>query len=140
MYLYEFKSMKAFNYITILLALLGIIETAFPDVVVALSSERVCRNAVKLKLKEADFGSRGANIAKPIIIGFAEPELMEMIKDVNQGNISQEDIPDRIKDDMSNHSFFINNPFKIPINREKVSAEVSKEIRPLLKKECKGVS
>lgn len=132
--------MKVFNYIAILLAFFSTIEMTFPNVVVALSSERVCRNAVKQKLKEADFGSQGANIAKPIIIGFAEPELIEMIKDVNQGNISEKDMPDRIKSDLSNHSFFVKNPLKIPINRDKVSAEVAKEIKPLLKKECKGVS
>ena len=132
--------MKGFKYIAISIALLGVVGLSFPDVAVALSSERGCRNAVKRQLKAADFGSRGANIAKPIIIGFAEPEVMKIIKDVNQGNLSQEDIGDRVKNDLSNHSFFADNPFKIPINQEKVSAQVSKEIKPLLKKECKGVS
>ena len=132
--------MNRFKYIAISTALFGVIGANCPNVAVASSSEGVCRNAVKRQLKAADFGSRGANIAKPIIIGFAEPELIKVIKDVNQGNISQEDMPDRIKNDLSNHSFFVDNPFKIPINQEKVSAEVSKEIRPLLNKECKGVS
>ena len=132
--------MKGFKYIAISTALFGMIGAICPNFAVALSSERVCRNAVKRQLKGADFGSQGANIAKPIIIGFAEPEVMKIIKDVNQGNISQKDIGDRVKNDLSNHSFFVDNPFKIPINQEKVSAQVSKEIKPLLKKECKGVS
>ncbi len=132
--------MKVFNHIAISVALLGVIESSSPNFLMALSSEEVCRNAIEEKLKAADFGSQGANIAKPIIIGFAKPELIKTIKDVNQGKISEDDIPDRIKTDISNHSFFTNNPFNIPINKEKVSAQVAKEIKPLLKKECKGVS
>lgn len=131
--------MKVFKHVAISIALFGIIGSSFPGFVVASSSEEMCKNAVKQKLTKADFGSQTANIAKPIIIRVAQPELMKVIKDVNQGNISEKDMPDRIKDDISNHSFFVNNPFQIPINQEKVSAEVSKEIKPLLKKECKGV-
>ncbi|KST69925.1 hypothetical protein [Mastigocoleus testarum] len=133
--------MKVFNHIAISIVIFGVaIGGSLPKYAVAASSEQVCRNAIKQKLKETDFGSRGANIAKPIIIRIAEPELIKTIKDVNQGNISQEDIPDRIQTDISNHSFFVNNPFNIPINKEKVSAKVAGEIKPLLKKECKGVS
>ena len=132
--------MKVFNSISISVLLFGVIGSSFPNFVVASSSEEMCKNAVKRKLTKADFGSQTANIAKPIIIRVAQPELMEVIKDVNQGNISEKDMPDRIKDDISNHSFFTNNPFQIPINQEKVSVEVTKQIKPLLKKECKGVS
>ena len=80
--------MKVFNHITISLAFFGIIGSTSLNIAVAASNEQVCKNAVSRELNNADFGSRAANAVRPMITKIATPQIIDIIRRSNRGELT----------------------------------------------------
>lgn len=127
--------MNTFNRVIVSVAFLSIFSATNQNIAEASSNEQVCRDTTKQKLQEADLGSDTANKAKPVIIPFALPRAMDIIKRSNRGELnSSEDRIQAVQQELSAKQIKW-----LVEDSEAVSREAVAQLEPLLESECKRV-
>jgi len=130
-------NINTFNRVAISVACFSIFSATGQNIAMAdaFSNEQMCRDSVRQKLQEANFGSDAANKSKPVIIPFTLPRAMDIIKRSNRGELdSSEARIQAVKQELSAKRIKW-----LVSDSDAVSREAVAQIEPLLKSECQQV-
>ena len=136
-YLTAGNRFKKLDRIAILIALFGIVGLTYPDIAAPASNDRICKNAIKQELEQANYGSEAANkpLIKKTIVLVAQKDVIDIVKLSNRGELNSfEDRQNEIKERLKQKKVF-----SFVEDFDEVSSQAADKIEPLLENECREV-